>query len=106
MPAVMMADASFPRAAARPIVAGHIAASRLERCAVGLRARQNVVPVRNEPAPRNLAAPLVQNRLSIESVVRAVDFLDVLADKLSASVIPWTSADAVPGVHRGLPFTG
>jgi hypothetical protein len=48
-------------AAARPVVAGHVRASRI-RPAVRLRACQDIVPVRREAAARNLIAAFVERR--------------------------------------------
>ena len=97
--AVMMTEPGFSVTAARPVVAGHVLASREGR-AVRLRASQDIVPVRNVSAAGDPSASLVDHRHDSKPMSHAVKLLDVITDKNALSVMPWACADAVASIHR------
>lgn len=95
----MMAEPGFSIAAARPVVAGHVFASRVRR-AVRLRACQNIVPVRSVSAPGYPSASLVDHRHDGKPMSHTVKLVDVIPDQSALSVMPWARADTVPRVYR------
>ena len=95
----MMAEPGFSIAATRPVVAGHVFASRVRR-AVRLRACQNIVPVRSVSAPGYPSASLVDYRHYGKPMSHTVKLVNVIPDQSALSVMPWARADTVPRIYR------
>src|ERR1700760_115579 len=96
-----MAEHRRPLRAARPVLAGAILARRKRR-AVRLRSRQHVMAVRRVAAAVDDVALFAERGLLAQIVGGAVQISDILRDHDALRVLPWSLADAVARVDRGL----
>src|SRR5262249_43923561 len=103
--AIGVADHRRALRAARPVLAGAIRLGP-ERGAVRLRSRQHVVTVRLVADAVADLAFFSDIRLLGEIIAGAVQIGDVLGDNDAFGVLPWSLADAVARVHRGLAVRG
>ena len=94
-----MAEPGFSIAAARPVVAGPVFASRVRR-AVRLGASQNIMPVRSVSTAGYPSASLVDHCHDGKPMSHAVKLVDVIPDQSALRVMPWARADTVPRIDR------
>ena len=94
-----MAEPGFSIAAARPVVAGHVVASRVRR-AVRLGASQNIMPVRSVSTAGYPSASFVDHCHDGKPMSHAVKLVDVIPDQSALRVMPWARADTVPRIDR------
>jgi hypothetical protein len=93
--AVMVAGPGLAGAAARPVAARHVVASRKRRT-VRLRSRQDLVPIGREATTRNHSALLVEHSHGVEPISQAVHLFDVLTHQDALRVMPRARADSIP----------
>src|SRR5215204_3858235 len=82
-----------------PVAAGAIL-SRSKGGAVGLRAGQDVVPVRRVAAAVDHLALFAERRVLAEIIRRTMKVGDVFRDHRALGVLPRTASDAVLRIHR------
>jgi len=86
-------------AAARPVIAGHVLASRIG-CPVDLRASEDVMPVGRITFAGYYLATLVERLKGIHPMHHAVQAIQICGNLGTVGIEPGPWSDPVPGVYR------